>query len=164
MQEDWAALLLEKLQGPAWLISGDQWFGAYQPFESYEGNHPESFARFLSKLRATLVKNRKGRPSLVFASGDRHLSEIMKVKPFPGQDTFEITSSAIHAKTYPDAWREFPNRRQLVGASGVLNYSLVDSRVEKDGTLSLDVFAYGPESKVLYERALKVKPATIPSK
>lgn len=108
-QENWLLQNLKASNEPAWLISGDQWFGAYHPFESYEGNHPLSFARFMNRLKAT------GR-MVAFFSGDRHLSEVMTIeKQQLGYQTYEFTSSSIHSRMFPSRWKEVPNKRHLMG-------------------------------------------------
>jgi alkaline phosphatase D len=163
LQEDWALSLIRRHGGPTWLISGDQWFGAYHPFESYEGNHPESFASFLGKLESSLRKAaRQGRQGTVlFASGDRHLTELMRVRPFRNRtfETFEFTSSPIHARTYPSTWDVFPNKRQIVGEAGVINYSIFNTTTEPSGGAQVEVEARGPGGRTLYRKNLQVKPA-----
>lgn len=131
----------------AWLFSGDQFFGAYHPFESYEGNHPNSFKTFLSNL-----KNKPAR--VLFLSGDRHLNEVMQIdSKVLGYTTYEITSSGLHAFVFPEGWKDFPNPRQIIGASGTRNYSLLDFDLSGKG-LKLKVRAYGPSKTLLYEQDL----------
>ncbi len=102
------------------LISGDQWFGGYHRFESYERNHPKSFEKFLGRLKRFVD------PAL-FISGDRHLSEVMKIEPrLLGYETFEITSSAVHSKTHPSGWENTPNPRQIRGKDLVFQYTVID--------------------------------------
>ena len=55
------------------IISGDQFFGKYHPFESFEGNHQENFKKFIEK-----ISNLKLTP--LFISGDRHISELQKIE------------------------------------------------------------------------------------
>jgi phosphodiesterase/alkaline phosphatase D-like protein len=143
-QENWLNSHLKQDKSPAWILNGDQFFGAYHKFESYEGRHPENFKKLLGQW-----KNLK--TPLVLLSGDRHLAELMAIskKEF-GQNTFEITSSAIHAKTFPDAWKDSPNPRQMAGASGFFNYAVIEATSKPK--FSFDVTAYGPEEKVLFEK------------
>ncbi|MGH1468551.1 MAG: alkaline phosphatase D family protein [Bdellovibrionales bacterium] len=112
---------LKKSSGEVnWLVSGDQFFGAYHPFESFEKNNPKEFKRTLKSLKATGKK-------IAFVSGDRHLTEIMKIeKKVLGYETVEITSSGIHAKVFPGAFLKSPNPRGEVGKSGVYNYSVIE--------------------------------------
>lgn len=137
-----------KDNNPAWFIKGDQFFGAYHKFESYEANHPNDFKRFLQQL-----KDKKNR--VFFVSGDRHLNELMKIEnEATGYETFELTSSAIHASIYPNAWKKNPNPRQIHGASGVHNYSMVELKSLKPWTMA--VTSYGPKLKVLYQDDLQI--------
>ncbi len=159
VQEDWALGLIANHSGATWLVSGDQWFGAYHPFESFEGNHPINFRSFLGKLNTAFskAKKQKKRSFLIFLSGDRHLNETMKVRPFAKYETYEFTSSGIHATVFPDAWKDFPNPRKLLGASGALNYSLFD--VEwGEKVLGIAHQARGQNQRVLYQKSIQLKP------
>lgn len=149
-QEAWLFDLLRSSSAPAWLMKGDQWFGAYQPFESFEGNARKDFDRFMELLRQVPK-------TFVFGSGDRHLSELMKIESaLLGYPTYEVTSSALHARTYPQQWELFPNPRKMEGVDGTLNYSLVTSRAHNTG-MKLDITAYGPKRRVLYRNQLNVQ-------
>ena len=140
---------MNALSQPTWLIQGDQFFGAYHRFESFERLHPYRFNVLLDQLR-------KSKSRVLFVSGDRHLSELMKIESeVLGYSTYEVTSSAIHASVFPKAWKKFPNPRQISGASGVENYSIIQSSV-KDSEWVLDIFAYGPKMKVLYNNKVQI--------
>jgi len=150
-QEDWLFTNLKLGKQPAWILNGDQYFGAYHPFDSYEGNHPTSFKEFLGRLGGMPVP-------AVLVSGDRHLAELQEIKsPDLPYLTYELTTSAIHAKTYPDAWAKTPNARKIEGASGVLNYVIVESTAGPGPGLAFDLTAYGPSRAVLFHRNLRVK-------
>lgn len=125
MQDQWLAKLLDQGGSDvAWLITGDQWFGAYSPFESFESNQPNDFKKFMARL-----KEQGGR--VAFISGDRHASEISKIeKPLLGYETLEVVSSPIHAKVYPSNWTDFPNPRQIAATAEAFNYVLIESRVD----------------------------------
>lgn len=149
-QEAW--LLTELSSGvPSWLLSGDQFFGKYHSFESYEGQRPESFSRFLKRLKAQSSK-------AVFFSGDRHLAEIMQVpKETLGYVSFEVTSSSIHAAVYPSTWEKTPNPRQIEGVAGENNYALVKTQAGEGW--AMDVRVLGPGKKRLISRKLDlIKP------
>ncbi len=141
---------LSKEVKPTWLIQGGQFFGAYHRFESYESQHPIEFQKFLTDL-----KNTKSPVFLV--SGDRHLSELQKIRQSDvGYETYELTSSALHASVFPGAWLKEPNpKRHVHGASGVLNYALVQTQVAP--IWSLDVQAFGPDKKKLYQKSFEIK-------
>jgi alkaline phosphatase D len=153
---------------PTWLIKGDQFFGGYSNFESFENAHPNDFKNFLNELKKYQAK-------VFFVSGDRHLSELMRIESSTlGYETYELTSSGIHAAIFPNAWKKTPNPRKMEGASGVYNYSVVDSTfipeqtkitgkngIKKDGESNagiwkLDVKSYGPKMKLLYSADLTI--------
>lgn len=123
-QQSWLMKLLEQGGSDvAWLITGDQWFGGYSPFESFEGNHPRDFKKFMAQLKDEDAR-------VAFLSGDRHASEITKIEASVlGYETFELVSSPIHSKVYPSNWVEFPNARQIASVAEAFNYSVIDSRV-----------------------------------
>jgi alkaline phosphatase D len=160
VQEEWALEQLSAGDGPFWLMNGVQWFGAYQPFESFEGNHPKVFSQFLAQLTKVLEKKPMGsRSALVFASGDRHLAEIMKVRlPWRSRDTWEITSSGLHARTFPSSWADFPNPRQIEGVSGQLNYTIVSSEKRPNGSVALEAVSKGPGGAIQYKRSALIDP------
>lgn len=148
---DTEAWLFSSLDGrtPSWLISGDQFFGGYHRYESYEGNHPTSFLKFMLRLkqRATPV---------VFLSGDRHLSEVMRIDPSVlGYQTYEFTSSAIHAKIFPGAFAHDPNPRRIAGKDGEINFMTLQTSVA--GKWEVGVRAFGVRGRSLYR--IEVAPA-----
>jgi len=148
-QEEWVYEGLEEESSPAFLISGDQYFGGYSTFESYERLHPQSFGRFLSRLSQI-------KAPVFFLSGDRHLTELMKIERKQlGYETYEFTSSSIHAKVFPDSWKGMPNFRTIEGESGVYNYGLVESTV-KSGKLQVRVRSIGPYGRIIFDRKLEV--------
>ncbi|NCN41983.1 alkaline phosphatase family protein [bacterium] len=150
-QEDWVLKNLnpEKL---TLLVSGDQWFGGYHSFESFEGNHKENFESFLARIKEKKAK-------VFFVSGDRHLTEIIKVPPsLLGQTTFELTSSGIHANMYPGAFKRDPNPNQLVGVDGKLNFAVIELKNEMARQRTIKVRSLGQGKKTLFKRTLKLKP------
>src|SRR5690606_28683895 len=68
-QEEWLFQDLKTSQLPTWIISGDQFFGGYHKYDSYEGNHPRAFENFLKQLKEIPTP-------FVFVSGDRHMTEV----------------------------------------------------------------------------------------
>lgn len=143
-QEEWLFKNLnpKKL---TFLVSGDQWFGAYHRFESYEGKHLANLTRFTNKLKALNAKK------IIFVSGDRHLTEIIKVsKSWLGYPTFELTSSGIHARMYPNAFKDSPSPHQWAGQAGEPNYMLLSLN-------PLSVQSVGLNKKVFFEKNLSLK-------
>lgn len=144
-QEAWIAKMVLESRDPVWLISGDQWFGAYHRFESYEGRHPESLKKFLNSIR-------KSRVPVLFMSGDRHLSEVMRIETeLLGYETYEITSSALHSRAHPSNWDTIPNKRHVMGIDLIHNFNVLDlTPMKKNGAVRLRGATIGPQSKALY--------------
>ncbi len=150
-QEKWLQDHLDASREPVLVVSGDQFFGGYHKFESYEGNQPVSFKQRLEEWKKVKVP-------LVFVSGDRHLTEILKVpKEALGYPTFELTSSAIHAKVYPNAFKKDPSPNQLAGADGVFNYLIMEIMRADHGFLQVDAQSFTLGEKQLYQKTLTVK-------
>ncbi len=150
LQEEWLFNLLKKKNEFSWLINGNQFFGGYQRFESFEKNHPNNFKNFIKKLKD--IKTKVG-----FISGDRHLFEVMEIKkPDLNYSTIELTTSAIHAKVYPSSWRENPNPRQLFGAAGKHNFATLNTTTVPGG-VDIKLNGYGPNSKPLFLLNKKIR-------
>jgi hypothetical protein len=114
-QENWVIQGLDSHR-VNFLIKGDQWWGAYHRFESYEGSHPASFKKWLKRLSESAA------PTLMI-SGDRHLSEVMKIpKEVLGYETYELTASPVHARKYNGDWDKAPNPRQVHGMALANNW------------------------------------------
>lgn len=125
------------------LVGGDQFFGGYHRFESFEGNHRSAFARFLTKLKTLSAK-------VAFLSGDRHITEIMRIpKSLLGYQTYEFTSSPIHAKLYPGNWDKIPNPRQIASYDMQHNFMLLELERRVNG-LHLQAASYAKGGKVLF--------------
>ncbi len=148
LQQLWLKENIQQVK-PTWLISGDQFFGGYHSFESYEGRHAKSFQPFLTMLKTS--------PSPVFfVSGDRHLTELMEIKKSEfGYDTYELTSSGIHVTTYPSGWDKRPNPRQIAGAAQTFNYAIVSTQTNPDWLMTIT--SYGPDKKILFNHEVSIK-------
>ncbi|MBK7843913.1 MAG: alkaline phosphatase D family protein [Bdellovibrionales bacterium] len=149
-QETWLFQSLKSRSIPSWLFMGDQFFGGYHRFESFEGNHAKSFKHFMGILQGI-------RQPVVFVSGDRHLTEISKIGPPDlGYETYELTSSPVHAKTHPSGWEVRPNRRQLVGADLKINYMIVEGS-HSTRSLAMKVTAKSKLQEILFSKDLLIK-------
>ncbi len=146
-QTDWLLTKLAEENAPSLIIKGDQFFGGYHKFDSFEGNHPQDFEKFVASLK-------EFKTPFIFVSGDRHMSEIMQ---FPrslfGKPSFEITSSPIHGNTYPDSqdfnpWRVVTNKNHV-------NFTVIDN-VAKDDHWFIDVDNIGADGELYYRRELAV--------
>lgn len=151
-QEKWFYQILKERAGPFWLISGDQFFGGYHKFESYEGDHPESFKKFLNQIK-------KSKRKVAFISGDRHVAEVMKIpKDILGYETYELTSSGLHAKVFPGSLaKEKPNTRSIFGKDGTYHFMLLEFlNPSKEKEFSFKVFFLDSEGKAFYQNQFKV--------
>lgn len=148
-QEDWITAKVKAAKRPAFLISGDQFFGGYHPFESYEGNHPRRF-------KSQLDEWKKLKSPLVFLSGGRPLSEILKLTAL-GYTTYEVTSGPLHAATSHDAFVKDPSPAQMAGAAGQINYLILEIIRAEHNLVRFDVKSFGLDSKLFFQKTLMVK-------
>jgi phosphodiesterase/alkaline phosphatase D-like protein len=135
-QRSWLHKSLQKTTGLNWLIMGDQFFGGYHSFESFEGLHPIQFNAFKNELK-------KLNKRYVFLSGDRHLVEAMKIsKEEVGRTSMEYTISGMHTKTYKGALKRDPNPRRIGGFDGQENYGIFTTREFDNDQTSITLKAY----------------------
>ena len=138
---------LKEESQPSFIIKGDQFFGGYHTFDSFEGNHPQDFLRFVTDLRDL-------KTPFIFMSGDRHMSEIMQ---FPrslfGLPSFEITSSPMHGKTYGPS--ELKNPWRVVAVENKVNFTLINN-LSQDNHWFMDIENLGSDGEVYFRRELAV--------
>lgn len=141
-QEGWFFERLKRRNQPAFIMNGSQFFGAYHGWESFEREHPTQFNRVLTEL------SRETNP-VVFVSGDRHFSEVMKIeKSKLGYETLEITSSSLHSN---DSFGlEGYNPRRIL-FSNRYNFVLVESSATSGG-MNLSLRGVGPGGATLFRR------------
>lgn len=145
-QTAWFYSKLREEENPSFIIKGDQFFGGYQPFESFEGNHPENFLQFVNELKQISTP-------YIFVSGDRHMSEIMQ---FPrslfGKPSFEITSSPLHGKTNEQT---AVNPWRVVAETSRVNFTIIDS-IARENHWFMDVENIGENNELYFKRELAV--------
>lgn len=133
-----------------WLISGDQFFGGYHPFESFEGDHPEAFETFIKELKSS-------KSQIAFISGDRHLVEVMKVPESKlGYTTYEYTISGIQTKMFPRSLDRNPNPMRVGGFDGRANYAIIKTQ-NLGGNVKTEFYGYsksGIETKVTHSHQI----------
>ncbi|MEO0335716.1 MAG: hypothetical protein AAF202_04955, partial [Pseudomonadota bacterium] len=128
--EEWVFSRLRNGKGPAWLLTGSQWFGGYLEKEAYEWLYPESFEAFVERLKGS------GR-YISFVSGDVHFSEVMDLEPeLLGYPSIEITTSSLHSLTVAGWHRLFRNPRRQVSTSRH-NFVLLNLELNADGQSEL---------------------------
>ncbi len=149
-QMAWLLQSLKEHKGTTWLISGDQFFGAHHPFESFEGHHPVDFKKVIQDVK-------KAQKPIVFVSGDRHIAELMKIeKPLLGFETFELTSSGLHSKMYPGATAKHPNRRALFSKDGDSNYLELKIESASSSSVDFETIFWGEDQKIFFQQKYKV--------
>ena len=150
-------------KGYAFIISGDQFFGGYHRFESFQGQHEQRFMKFLEQLKGVARK-------VVFLSGDRHLSEAMEIpakaslgykdknyKSPLNYKTYEFTSSPVHGKVYDaNPWDKKPNPLHVAGRGGVHNFLSITTQ-QKKGFLEMKVISLGKEGKIYWQGTYGVR-------
>ncbi len=149
-QEEWLLNLLNNSTTPSWIINGDQLWGGYHPFESFEGDRPHHFKAIMKKIAQASPH------PIAFLTGDRHLSEVMEISETDFKyKTIEITASPLHAKLYPSRWDKNPNPRQIQGIAQTHNYVVIRSKSD-DRQMSGEVLSVGPKNKILFKHKFKV--------
>ncbi len=124
-QREWLKKNLSESNHLNWIISGDQFFGGYHTYESFEGLHPKEFQSFKTDIKES-GKN------VFFISGDRHFVELIKVPTSEiGKESFEITLSGIHAKMFPNNLEKFNNPKRIKGFAGKYNYGIFEASGNK---------------------------------
>lgn len=142
-QEQWLNSILEKRLGPALIASGSSFFGAYAKGESYEGEFPESFPQFIKSLRKFHIP-------IIFASGDLHYSEAMRIDAKElGFETFEFLSSAFHSNVYPHQNEYHVNPRRIASVNEY-NFMLLESNIT-NYSFNAKVSSWGDQGQLYFE-------------
>ncbi|MFM7457538.1 MAG: alkaline phosphatase D family protein [bacterium] len=156
-QEEWLFKNLEtsenaknedREQSQSVIISGDQFFGKYHPFESFEANQAENFKKFIEK-----ISNLKSTPLLI--SGDRHISELQKIDLSPNKKIFEITSSPIHSSLPPEfTLKQFPNPHRVWAVANKNNFCVLTFQEETAAQHRVSLDFYDNQGVNLYSKDL----------
>lgn len=150
-QENW---ILQNISiNPTWIISGGQILGRHHRFESFETGFPENFKVMMNRIMT--AKN-----PVFFLSGDRHLSELLKIdktkESWAKYNTYELTTSPIHAKIYPKAPDFVLDPRHMHHVPNKLNYAIVNSHVNEE-TWNVQLTVYGLSKQQLFSEHLIMK-------
>ncbi|WII73299.1 phosphodiesterase [Bdellovibrio sp. 22V] len=140
-QQEMVLDLISKSSKPTWIMNGSQFFGNYMTDESFQKNFFKNLVdvtRKLSKMEAPVL----------FASGDIHFSEVMRIEPrVLGYKTFEFTSSAMHSFNFPTTW--FLKNPRRVAHTWKHNFVMMHSKVIKGG-LKTSCYATGRFGRNLF--------------
>ena len=148
-QEDWLIAYMMRLGQPSWIINGGQFLGRHHPYESFEREFPQNFKSFFNKLSNI-------HSPAFFVSGDRHLTELLFFEKILPYETYELTTSGIHAVVYPPDREISDDSRVVNHVSGKHNYAIVKSQVENE-SLNLDIQVFGEKKSILYSNKLKIQ-------
>lgn len=147
-QEAWLYSKLREEATPSFIVKGDQFFGGFHSFDSFEGRNSLDFQLFINELK-------KINTPFIFLSGDRQMSEIMQ---FPrgmfGKPSFEITSSPLHSKVL-DTESVVSNPWRVVEESGHTNFVMIDNLAENNHWF-LDVESIGMNGESYFRREVAV--------
>lgn len=148
-QHDWLLNQIAQDTTPAWIVNGNQNFNgkALDFKEAFEANHPVEFVAFIDQLK-------QQKAPVVFASGDIHFSEIMRVPAERmGYETFEFTSSPMHSYA-GDGWE---NPMRVDGAfCKEFNFLMFRAKA-MNGGLRVDVKSIGLADRPYFEMTFSVQ-------
>lgn len=135
--ERWLETQIAKSPGPIWLVNGMQFFGAYlMGAESVEYTSREQLDRIMG------MGSRAESP-MVLMSGDVHFSEIMEIGPEQmGYKTYELTSSALHSRTFPGIQFRSHNERRIESTSRY-NFMAIEMKAPSKKTVEFEVVCMG---------------------
>lgn len=140
--ENWIQEQIAKSPYPVVMVNGTQFFGGYLiGADSVEKYAPDQLQRLCDSVKRADVP-------VILVSGDVHFSELMELEPeLFGYKSYEITSSAIHSRTFPGMQYRSYNPRRLTSTS---RYNFVALEIESKSKTELEfdlscVGAYGEE-------------------
>lgn len=148
-QHQWLLDGMIKTNTPVWIVNGGQINNGktVDVKEVMQGNHPAEFKLFTEELKQ--YKN-----IFVFATGDIHFSEIMKIPTnIFGLSTYEITSSAMHS-TRSQGW---DNPLRVEGMTTMeYNFMVIKSHAHPQ-ILALDINSIGANGNSYFKGHFEVK-------
>lgn len=150
IQEEFLFENLSQSKSPAWLMNGSQFFGGYLKKDAFEYWQ-------IKNLQSVCARLAKQEAPVVFASGDVHFSEYMKIEPqILGYQTFEITSSSIHSTTFPLNHRREKNPRRI-DASSAHQFTNVITTVDPTTGWTLNAQSFKAGLKETFSANMVVK-------
>ena len=150
LQEDFLFEHLAENNSPAWLMNGSQFFGGYLQKDAFEYWQNKNFKDVCAQLA------RQEAP-VIFASGDVHFSEYMKIEPsILGYQTYEITSSSIHSTTIAFNHLRKKNPRRI-DANSAHQFTNVTTSVDPNTgwTVKAETFKAGLQQTMTADMVIK---------
>lgn len=143
-QQEHTLELLSENKKPSWIMNGSQYFSSYLGNESFQKEYMRNLSDLTGKLRRIEAP-------VVFASGDVHFSEVLRIEPeLLGYRTFEFTSSAIHSLNYPAAWYLRNSRR--LAHTWKHNFMIIKAQALEKG-LKTDCYTMGRYGQRLFSHS-----------
>ena len=143
--QDWAAGLVERSQGPVWLMAGGPWFGAQAG--SVERTHPGALRTLQAKLEQAMRRaaNDKRSIPMALAGGSSTTSGVGKVQALPGLNYRSV---------------EILVRGNLEGSAprGAPGFLVIHSSPQNNG-VRLQVESISWESRPLSDQTVQLSPA-----
>ena len=95
---------------------------------------------------------------MIFVSGDRHFSELMKIpKDDVGYETLELTSSGfIQICPLKPVFGMFHNHRRWVAKAAARNFALIDVVAQNNGSVSGTISSRSADGEQFYSRNFSV--------
>lgn len=138
------------------IVNGNQMLNPQSPFESWS-KFPEEQQRFFEFLKKSKIEG------VVFLSGDRHFSELLKRTDITDYPLYDFTASPLSAGNARPSKPEEENPHRVSGTlvTGVKNFGLIEvSGKRNDRKLTLKIVDINGEIRWNYEiseKELKVK-------
>lgn len=135
--EAWIESQVKSATGPVWLVNGIQFFGGYLlGAESVEATSPQ-------QLRRLMTACAKADVPVGLMSGDVHFSELMELEPgILGYKSYELTSSALHSRTFPGQQFRSLNERRFESTSKN-NYFAIEMVAASQKKMSFELASLG---------------------
>lgn len=150
-EEAWLQNEIATSPGPVWLVNGMQFWGGYlMGAESVEATAPDQLYRIMKMGAAASVP-------LVLCSGDVHFSEIMEIEAdLMGYRTYEITSSALHSRTFPgQQYRSFNGRR--LDSTSRNNFIALETRATSQTSVEFEAVSAGAFEQEYFRFSAQVR-------
>lgn len=132
------------------IIAGGQFLNDYNEYEGWN-NFPHERKAFLDWLSGAKIEG------VVFLSGDRHHSEMIKIERKNNYPLYELTCSPLTSRIHKDKKNE-PEKPSLIPGTLVMerNYcNLEFSGESKNRTMSISV--KGTEGQLYWDRQIKIE-------
>ncbi len=130
------------------VVCGGQVLSTSQGYENMIG-YPEERERLLKRIEE------EGIGGVIFLTGDRHFSEISRLRLGNGQVLYDITSSPLTAKAFAEAETRDKNTLRLEGTLTTQRNFIVIEVKGPERNRRLEVSCYNSQGVKLWERTIQ---------